>query len=249
VGFTPRVGSISTSGAIIPLSKFSDPVAARLLADCKRHCCVCLAGGRALQIHHITPEAEGGTGKYDNGIPVCLDCHARIESKSNMGRSFTPKELRLHRERWFETVAKNPEVLIRAAQTTQTQTGPLEALLAELNFNLIACAGPADESFPPLAVEQFKRAIATNAVAALDDTTRLHVLLTYKRIAVLNQTFEDMAHADRHGGSGSQWAGVRDEQGLRREETTGSIQDAMNRLATALGWGEYSFARNPAGFP
>ena len=41
-------------------------------------------------LHHIKHDAEGGSGEYDNGIPVCLDCHAEIESKSNMGRGFTP---------------------------------------------------------------------------------------------------------------------------------------------------------------
>ena len=100
-----------------------------------------------------------------------------------MGRGFSAEELTLHRDRWFKTVADNPEILIRAAQGTQTQTGPLEALFAELNFNLIACYGNPEESFPPLAVEQFKRAIATNALASLDEKTKTDILLTYKPLA------------------------------------------------------------------
>jgi hypothetical protein len=223
------------------VASFPSSVAARLLADCRRHCCVCLAGGRWLQIHHIIPESEDGSGDYENGIPVCLDCHARIESKSNMGRSFTAEELRLHRDRWFETVKTNPEVLIRAAQTPQTQTGPLEALFAELNYNILAVYGSLDEAFPPLAVEQFKRTIATNALASLDESTKTQILLTYRLIAIVNQSFEDLAHATRAGGAGSQWADVYNNQRGNRLQAVSSIQQSMTKLAAALGWGELQF--------
>jgi hypothetical protein len=112
-----------------------------------------------MQIHHIEPDSENGPGDYDNGIPVCLDCHAEIESHSNMGRSFTAAELKEHRNRWFAIVRDRPEVLIRAAQT-QTETGPLEGLLAELDFNRMSVWGNLDEGFPPLVERQFERAIA-----------------------------------------------------------------------------------------
>lgn len=77
-----------------------------------------------------------------------------------MGRSFTSDELRQHRDNWFATVRDRPEVLIRAARS-QSETGPLEALLAELDFNRLAVSGNPNEGFPPLAVNQFERAIAT----------------------------------------------------------------------------------------
>ena len=95
------------------MSKFPDSVAAELLAACKRHCCVCLRWrGGNLQIHHIQPEAQGGPGTAENGIPVCFDCHAEIESKSNMGRRFTADELRRHREQWFGVVRDHSEKLL-----------------------------------------------------------------------------------------------------------------------------------------
>ena len=60
-----------------------------------------------------------------------------------------------------------------SAAQTQTETGPLEALLAELEFNRIAVNdGTQDENFPVLATEQFRRAIATNALAALVPSVR-----------------------------------------------------------------------------
>jgi hypothetical protein len=98
------------------MARFSDGVAAQLLADCERHCCMCLRWcGQRMQIHQIVPESNGEAGDYDNGIPVCLDCDAEIESRSNMGRRFTLEELRQHRDRWFTTVRDRPEILIRAA--------------------------------------------------------------------------------------------------------------------------------------
>ena len=165
-----------------------------------------------MQIHHIEPEAGGGSGDFDNGIPVCLDCHAEIESRSNMGRRFTAAELREHRNRWFDIVRDHPEVLIRAAQT-QTETGPLEALLAELEFNRIAVNdGTPDENFPVLATEQFRRAIATNALAALAPNVRESVHRAYGLMVRVNYHFEEMARMDRSGGSGGAWAGARQER-------------------------------------
>ncbi|HJZ97004.1 MAG TPA: HNH endonuclease signature motif containing protein, partial [Candidatus Solibacter sp.] len=162
-----------------------------------------------MQIHHIEPEADGGSGDFENGIPVCLDCHAEIESHSNMGRRFTAAELKEHRNRWFTIVRDRPEVLIRAAHS-QAETGPLEALLAELEFNRIAVSdGTPDEDFPVLATEQFRRAIATNALAALAPSVRESVHRVYGLVVRVNYHFEEMARMDRSGGSGGAWAAAR----------------------------------------
>lgn len=147
-----------------------------------------------MQIHHIVPDAKGGTGDYDNGIPVCLDCHAEVESRSNMGRRFSERELKELRDRWFTVVREQPEVILRAS-ATQTETGPLEALLAELDFNRMALTSTReDESFPPLAVEQFKRAIATNALSALEPSVRENVQQTYVLLSTINFNFDQEVH-------------------------------------------------------
>jgi hypothetical protein len=51
-----------------------------------------------------------------------------------MGRKFTADELKMHRDRWMATVREHSDVLVRAAQTL-TETGPLEALFSEMEFN------------------------------------------------------------------------------------------------------------------
>ncbi len=188
-----------------------------------------------MQIHHIEPDAGGGSGEYDNGIPVCLDCHAEIESHSNMGRGFTAAELRLHRNRWFGIVRDHPEVLIRAAQT-QTETGPLEALLAELEFNRIAVNdGTPDENFPVLAKKQFRRAIATNALAALAPSVRESVHRAYGLMVRVNYHFEEMARMDRSGGSSSPWACARQERTKLKLMLRESIPVVTESLEKSLG--------------
>jgi hypothetical protein len=190
-----------------------------------------------MQIHHIEPAAQGGSGRYDNGIPVCLDCHAEIESRSNMGRRFTPAELKLYRDRWFEVVRTRPEALIRGSRK-QTQTGPLEAMLAELNFNKIAVDGPLDEAFPPLIERQFERAIATNSLAALPDSTREAISRVYRLVRLVNARFEEMVAMDRGGGRGGSFAATQAERNKERSQLLEVLPRVIDQLEQALGRGQ-----------
>lgn len=184
-----------------------------------------------MHIHHIIPEAKGGSGDYDNGIPVCLDCHAEIESKSNMGRKFTADELRHHRERWMQTIRDHPDVVVRASQTL-TETGPLEALFSEMEFNRTAIVGGVDDPYPPLTVRQFERAIATNALAALDESTRDSILRTYAEIYRLNYHFVELAQMpDRKRPEYRYTTKFRNKLKMRLQQ---SISEAMRMLSEAL---------------
>ena len=83
---------------------FPANAAAKLLADCKRHCCVCWRRcGFRIELHHIKPRSEGGSDDISNAIPVCFDCHAEIESTGPRGRRFTPGELKEHKRRWLQS--------------------------------------------------------------------------------------------------------------------------------------------------
>lgn len=214
---------------------FDADASVRLLADSRRHCCVCLRWcGQRIQIHHIVPQAEGGAGDYENGIPVCLDCHAEIESRSNMGRRFTAAELREHRDRWFSTVRDRPEVLLRASQT-QSETGPLEALLAELDFNRLAVSGNQTEGFPPLVMEQFQRAIATNSISALPSSTRESVQRAYLLVRRVNYHFDEMSHMDRSGGRGGAFAATQEARNQLRKQLVDLFPIVIDNLERALG--------------
>jgi hypothetical protein len=187
-----------------------------------------------MQIHHITPQAADGQGDYDNGIPLCLDCHAEVSASRNMGRQFSSAELRLHRDRWFTTVREHPEVLLRASQT-QADTGPLEAMLAELDY--IKTLVSASDDLPPLPCAQFERAIATNAVAALRaDSERLAVHRLYGAVSQINQKFDDMAHMERSAALGvGPWARKREEVVHLRKYLVEALPNAIRHLESALG--------------
>jgi hypothetical protein len=87
---------------------FAAAVAENLLVRSARSCCLCRTfKGTKLEIHHIVPEEQGGTDEEDNGIPICFDCHADIESynaKHPRGRRYRGSELKRLRDEWFRLV-------------------------------------------------------------------------------------------------------------------------------------------------
>jgi hypothetical protein len=86
------------------------------------------------------PKSQCGPDDIENAIPVCLDCHAEIESRSNMGRHLSQLELVEHKRRWLEICRERPDVLIQAHRRS-AETGPLEAVLAELEYDQILLTG------------------------------------------------------------------------------------------------------------
>lgn len=73
---------------------------------CNRCCCICHEfKGTKLEFHHIKQEADGGENTYENCIPLCFDCHADmggINPKHPKGNAYSEKELRMHRDKWYE---------------------------------------------------------------------------------------------------------------------------------------------------
>src|SRR5437867_102376 len=147
---------------------FPEDGVAQLLADCKRHCCVCWRWcGSKIQLHHILPKKQDGPDEIDNAVPVCMDCHAEIESKSNMGRHFSQAELLEHKRRWLEICRVRPDVLVQSARRS-AEAGPLEALLSELEYNLVLLTGDDHQhDYATPVVSQFDRALAANVLASL----------------------------------------------------------------------------------
>jgi hypothetical protein len=88
---------------------FSEQTVEDLLVRANRHCCLCREfKGRNIEVHHMLPTADGGKDDFDNGIPLCFDCHADVLSYNSShpkGRKYTPRELRRHRDEWFVVVA------------------------------------------------------------------------------------------------------------------------------------------------
>jgi hypothetical protein len=83
----------------------------QLLADTGRRCCIC-GTLHKVQVHHIIPQEEGGTDDIDNAVPLCPNCHDEVHGRYVRGRTtrtYTPGELKLHRQRTIELVRKEAE--------------------------------------------------------------------------------------------------------------------------------------------
>lgn len=90
---------------------FSKKVKEDALVASARHCCICRKfTGRDIQIHHITPLAQGGQDTYDNAIALCLKCHSEAghyNPKHPLGTQYSQPELKKHRDTWYKLVKEN----------------------------------------------------------------------------------------------------------------------------------------------
>jgi hypothetical protein len=215
---------------------FPDAAVAQLLADCKRHCCVCLKwSGTKIHLHHIIPKAQGGPDEIDNAIPVCLDCHAEIESRGNMGRQFTAPELREHKRRWLEICRDQPAVLIQTNRAA-TAAGPLEALMAELEYNKILLTGDDHQTdFATLAVSQFDRAIGANALSSLEEIRRERVYRTYKMIT---ETSDLIRSRMVHQPGSNPFNVISNQISQKRRQLRETLPGTISELRNALGAGD-----------
>jgi hypothetical protein len=166
-----------------------------LLAACHRRCCVCHRFcGVKIETDHMLPAAEGGPDTIDNAIPVCFECHAEVHSyndKHPRGRKFRPNELRRHKEQWLEICRERPDIFVNAARTTDV--GPLQALIDELEFNLmVAETSSAGGEGCLFYEEQFRRAIQAGAVATLQVDLKRLILEAYVFIGLANHITSGM---------------------------------------------------------
>jgi hypothetical protein len=76
-----------------------------LLVRSHRRCCVCHEPAtRDVEVHHIVPEADGGSNDAKNAIVLCLKHHAEAghyNPRHPLGTKFSPSELRRQRDQWF----------------------------------------------------------------------------------------------------------------------------------------------------
>lgn len=87
---------------------FPRSVRIRAMLAAARHCCLCRRyKGLKLEVHHIQPEAKGGSDRFENAIVLCFDCHADVGSYNSdhpRGTRIGADELRRARAAWYEIV-------------------------------------------------------------------------------------------------------------------------------------------------
>lgn len=84
---------------------FPKSIREEALVRSQRHCCVCHDfAGRAINVHHIQQESDGGPNTLDNAIVLCLRCHSEaghFNPRHPIGTSYSPSELIRHRNDWW----------------------------------------------------------------------------------------------------------------------------------------------------
>jgi len=104
---------------------FGEHVRTRVLLWCDRHCCLCKkACGVNIEVHHIVPEAKGGSNGISNAIPLCFDCHSEVVRYSEdhpLGTKYKRNELTARRDQVFEEFTRHlvPPVDAQISQTTR----------------------------------------------------------------------------------------------------------------------------------
>jgi hypothetical protein len=115
---------------------FSKLVKENLFVKCGRYCCLCHKFcGTKIEAHHIIPEEQGGSNAESNGIPLCFDCHAEVISyneKHPKGNKFSRRELRSHKNNWFNKVNNSDNVSINKSKKKLT----LKARKVNRNCNI-----------------------------------------------------------------------------------------------------------------
>jgi HNH endonuclease len=148
----------------------------------------------------MIPAGDGGSDDIENAIPVCFECHAEIHSYNDRhprGRKFRPEELRQHKEQWLEVCRTRPEIFINTSWSSDV--GPLQALIDELEFNLVVADYSKTEGLGSLFYDyQLRKAIQQGAIATLRDDLKALILNAYVPIVRANQIVRGMmAHHKR----------------------------------------------------
>ena len=78
-------------------------LAADVLYRSRHTCCICRQAGKDVQIHHIDGDRDNNV--LENLAVLSLDCHSLVTGPRGLGRAYSPKEVRKHRDSWEQKVA------------------------------------------------------------------------------------------------------------------------------------------------
>ena len=185
-----------------------------------------------MELDHMIPKSEAGPDTIENAIPVCFECHAEIHAyndKHPRGRKFRPSELKLHKKQWLKVCRENPRAL--AEMPADASVGPLQAVLDEIDFNLIVIETTGSEPTYPFIDEQFRRALQLGAFCVLPSDVKRAVNIGYAGIGRANHimTTATHQHSMRDGYAHSISILQRDVPHLKEE-----LQRAKERLTAFL---------------
>lgn len=67
-------------------------------------CVWCRNTAVRLEVHHIVPDAEGGSDNLDNAVPLCPNCHSELDANPQLRTA-----IRKRRDWWWQKCAEEEE--------------------------------------------------------------------------------------------------------------------------------------------
>lgn len=102
-------------------------VAAQLLYQSDRTCCVCNVPGKPIQIHHI--DENPANNALANLSVLCLDCHNETMVKGGFGRRLDAHQIMHYKEDWLTRVLerkKNADNLASISKVVDNEVAEVE---------------------------------------------------------------------------------------------------------------------------
>ena len=98
---------------------FSENIKLEVKKSSAFRCCRCHEIG--IEVHHIEPQASGGSDNIDNAAPLCPNCH-----KNFGGNPEKRKDIRQMRDWWYDVVKEK-------YQSNQEKWGEINDLLVQIS--------------------------------------------------------------------------------------------------------------------
>jgi len=103
---------------------FSDATKKEVMEKAGYCCCICHRASVSVEVHHITPEAEGGSDSIENAAPLCPNCHS--DYGGNPEKRTRIKQMR---DWWY----KQTEKVYSGNITSPEQLGQIHMSLQNIN--------------------------------------------------------------------------------------------------------------------
>jgi len=85
-------------------TKIPKEIAAKIMFQMDRTCCVCREGGKDVQTHHVNDDPSNHD--MDNLAVLCFDCHNKTQLLGGFGRKLDSEQVKLYRNEWIQTVSE-----------------------------------------------------------------------------------------------------------------------------------------------
>lgn len=108
-------------------------IAAQVLFNSDRTCCVCREKDKSVQIHHI--DGNNADFNISNLAVLCLDCHTNTQISGGFHRKLDAEQIILYRDDWISIVAQNrAKALILNKDSSKKNKEELELLTTKLEI-------------------------------------------------------------------------------------------------------------------